>query len=380
MPDPVGGCGKNERQLSADLHEREIKADLQLLSNYEPDGMVCGYNEHHFALEASGGLERFLDSKDVCETLRMQNAANPYEFLAGTSVGIQMTPQDTLVLKEAMLDYIAHLRQQTKGLCTNFQLQSALYLYSELQQAEDNGLYASGYTQSFFPAAVIPEAQAWLRCRGYLGEEEGIENLTSGAIIHFSAPAKDKPMLILYADSGHKYEKIQQGLYDEFLKWHSRGVRHALLECMGYGRIEPAVGVTKEELCNREDLNLYPNVSFYCASDDVLMWGVDDEDTCGICNPCYQGTDLIYLGSVHYRNEFMVDHIEKAAKEYYHEIALMKAGVAHVQHFIDELPLRGIGLMVIEIPQVYEPYKDFVKISKKIKEKCDEIEMLENDR
>jgi hypothetical protein len=240
------------------------------------------------------------------------------------------------------------------------------------------GLYASVHTQNFFPPAATLDAQAWLRCRGYLGMEESIESLTDGAVIHFSAPARGKPMLILYADNGHKNKNIQQGLYDEFLKWHSRGMKHTFAECWYF---DPPLQepVLKKVLCEGEPFLEAP-LRFYCAFDDVSMRGVDDPLECGVCNPCYPpGADRLYLSSVHHRSNVMVNLIEKAAEEFYHEIVLMAVGASHVQHLIDELPTRGIGLMVIETPQIYETHNDLMEISKRIQKNCDETERLEEN-
>jgi len=338
-----------KRSLPATQQEM-VASDLALMAKTDPtDGKIIGDGEAYFAEAALSGLRDFrtkYGSVDLSFTMLM------LRFTVGvsTSTGIRLSTQDTSMLKEMMPDYLAHLRKQTKDPCVIFHLKSAQYLYGELQQAKGKGLYASMYTQKFDPAKATKEAQAWLRDNGYLWPKEGIKSLIGGRVIHFSPPAEGKPMLVVYSDQSPMNRFVQEGIYMDFLKWHQHGVKHILLqeeELGTFGHRHPL----KKEVCGGRNMT-DPPMKIYCAFDDVTLCGVDDMaawDLDPICHAKYPP-----LTTINRRNRVMVENIGITPRLLNHKIAMMQVGAGHVQHYIRELPKKGMGLMVIEMPQVTE--------------------------
>jgi hypothetical protein len=303
-----------------------------------------------------------------------------------TSAGIHLSPQETLLLKDEMKSSFAYFRQQTRDNCAPLLLRSAMYLYRELQQAQDKGLYASMYTRKFSPAKAKEEAQAWLRNRGYLKPKENLKALTGGQILHFAAPAKGKPMLILYPDQVNKIKDVQEGIYKDFLKWHGRGVRHILMEGMPPRVVFRWYADEKELFCGGMDLTCLP-MKLYCVVDEIVTYGVEDAQIYRQGSGC----DILFpqLADKNRRNQALADNIEKAPWFPHHDIALMNIGAASAQYLIDELPKRGMGLMLIEMPQIREHlekiemlprfqdnYLPCHKLDKRCKRQKEELELL----
>ena len=339
--------------------QKMVESAPALLPNTDPsDGRVSG-PEAYFAGVALNELIEFW------ENFRYQNKSHwvMLRFAAGlgTADGIQLSPPDTLLLKEAMKAYLAYLRQGKRNPCTSFLLQSALYLYGELQQAPDKGLYASMYTQKFSPVKAREEAQAWLRDHGYLEPKENIETLTLGNVLHFVAPAKGKPMLILYADQANDIKDVQQGIYDGFLRWYGSNVRHVLLEGARSGPIDSV----KEIFCE-EDLKIAP-LMLYCAADHVAMYRVEDSRIFRQDSGCYTSYSP-QIADTNRRNQTVADNIEKATDFLRQKITLMSAGAASVQYLIDELPKRGLGLVLIE-PHAIHRYIKRIEMLPRLREK-----------
>ena len=329
-----------------------VEAQVALAARNNPtDGRITGFQEVYFAVAALKGLSQFQE-KYGDGGLRVEALSIRFKAYTSDSDGFQMSPQDMFMLKEAMPAYLAYLSRRT-DICSTFYLQSARYLYSELEHAQDKGLYASMYAQELSPAKANLAAQAWLRQGGYLGPKEGIDSLIGGAVIHFVPPAKGKPMLILYSDQCHMLRSLQQAIYKDYLKWRDLGVKHILLEGEGPNLFQEKPYLNRSNCQGLTWRNMLL-LQQYCAFDEGAMLGVDDVQATSSKRICHASYGL--LSDINRRSEVMVDNIEKYYEDLHYQVALMTLGTAHVSYFIDELSKRGAGLMVIEMPQMHEVY------------------------